>query len=59
MWQAAQFYMTVHATPHDCFIQPIAWNFATSGATNLHVYNNKIIAVSDTDVSVLSFPSEW
>ncbi|KAG6919078.1 hypothetical protein DXG01_009331 [Tephrocybe rancida] len=27
---------------------PIAWNFATSGSTNLHAYNNKIVAVSNS-----------
>ncbi|TBU26834.1 pectin lyase fold/virulence factor [Dichomitus squalens] len=32
--------------------KPIAWNFATSGSKNLHVYNNKIVAVSSTG----SFP---
>ncbi|KAF9528161.1 pectin lyase fold/virulence factor [Crepidotus variabilis] len=28
--------------------KPVAWNFATSGSTNLHAYNNQIVAVSDT-----------
>ncbi|KAJ7511789.1 pectin lyase fold/virulence factor [Mycena galericulata] len=32
--------------------KPIGWNFATSGAVNLHIYNNLIMAVSDTS----SFP---
>ncbi|CAL1694788.1 unnamed protein product [Somion occarium] len=32
--------------------KPIAWNFATSGSSNVHAFNNKIIAVSNTD----SFP---
>ncbi|KAF4611612.1 hypothetical protein D9613_004513 [Agrocybe pediades] len=32
--------------------KPIAWNFATSGANNIHAFNNKIVAVSDTK----SFP---
>jgi len=32
--------------------KPIGWNFATSGSSNLHVYNNQIVAVSDT----ASFP---
>ncbi|KAK0465961.1 pectin lyase fold/virulence factor [Desarmillaria tabescens] len=27
--------------------KPIAWNFATSGSTNLHAFNNIIMAVSD------------
>jgi len=26
---------------------PIAWNFATSGSSNLHAFNNKIVAVSN------------
>ncbi|KAH9854301.1 pectin lyase fold/virulence factor [Lenzites betulinus] len=32
--------------------KPIGWNFATSGSRNLHIFNNKIVAVSDTG----SFP---
>ncbi|OBZ68553.1 putative exopolygalacturonase C [Grifola frondosa] len=32
--------------------KPIGWNFATSGSSNLHVFNNKIVAVSSTG----SFP---
>lgn len=32
--------------------KPIGWNFATSGSTNLHAFNNKIVAVSDNDVSL-------
>ncbi|KAK1227901.1 hypothetical protein PQX77_009091 [Marasmius sp. AFHP31] len=32
--------------------KPVAWSFSTSGSNNLHVYNNRILAVSDTD----SFP---
>ncbi|KAF8167167.1 pectin lyase-like protein [Crassisporium funariophilum] len=32
--------------------KPVGWNFATSGSTNLHAFDNKIVAVSDTD----SFP---
>ncbi|TFK66193.1 pectin lyase-like protein [Pluteus cervinus] len=32
--------------------KPVAWNFATSGSSNLHAYNNKILAISDTS----SFP---
>jgi len=32
--------------------KPIGWNFATSGSTNLHAFNNKIVAVSDSG----SFP---
>ncbi|KAF9473888.1 pectin lyase-like protein [Pholiota conissans] len=37
--------------------KPIGWNFATSGSSNLHAFNNKIVAVSDTD----SFPfnTDW
>ncbi|KAJ7696742.1 pectin lyase fold/virulence factor [Mycena rosella] len=35
--------------------KPVAWNFATSGAVNVHAYNNLILAVSDT--SVTSRPS--
>ncbi|KAK0479680.1 pectin lyase fold/virulence factor [Armillaria novae-zelandiae] len=27
--------------------KPIAWNFATSGSSNLHAFNNTIMAVSD------------
>ncbi|KAF8899390.1 pectin lyase-like protein [Infundibulicybe gibba] len=36
----------------DANQQPVAWNFATSGSSNLHAFNNKIVAVSDTN----SFP---
>lgn len=32
--------------------KPIGWNFATSGSSNLHIFNNKIVAVSDTDVCI-------
>ncbi|KAK7063605.1 pectin lyase-like protein [Favolaschia claudopus] len=32
--------------------KPVAWSFSTSGSNNLHVFNNKILAVSDTS----SFP---
>ncbi|KAK7695256.1 hypothetical protein QCA50_002446 [Cerrena zonata] len=32
--------------------KPIAWSFSTSGSSNVHAFNNKIVAVSDTD----SFP---
>ncbi|KAF9002751.1 pectin lyase-like protein [Cyathus striatus] len=32
--------------------KPVAWNFATSGSSNLHAFNNKIVAISDTG----SFP---
>lgn len=32
--------------------KPIAWNFATSGSSNIHAFNNTIIAVSSTQ----SFP---
>ncbi|KAI0714728.1 pectin lyase fold/virulence factor [Earliella scabrosa] len=32
--------------------KPIAWSFSTSGSKNLHAFNNKILAVSDTG----SFP---
>ncbi|KAI0829019.1 pectin lyase fold/virulence factor [Trametes gibbosa] len=32
--------------------KPIGWNFATSGSKNLHLFNNRIVAVSETD----SFP---
>ncbi|TFK84946.1 glycoside hydrolase family 28 protein [Polyporus arcularius HHB13444] len=32
--------------------KPVAWNFATSGSKNIHAYNNKIVAASDTG----SFP---
>ncbi|PPQ69987.1 hypothetical protein CVT26_013275 [Gymnopilus dilepis] len=32
--------------------KPIGWNFATSGSSNLHIFNNKIVAVSDSG----SFP---
>ncbi|KAG6847707.1 hypothetical protein H0H93_006412, partial [Arthromyces matolae] len=35
--------------------QPIAHNFATSGATNLHVFNNKILAAS-SNPNVSAFP---
>lgn len=38
-------------TPSLTRPQPIGWNFATSGSTNLHAFNNKIVAVSDSDVS--------
>ncbi|TCD67912.1 hypothetical protein EIP91_011846 [Steccherinum ochraceum] len=30
--------------------KPIGWNFATSGSSNLHAFNNKIVAVSSTKV---------
>ncbi|KAJ3574363.1 hypothetical protein NP233_g1817 [Leucocoprinus birnbaumii] len=29
--------------------KPVAWNFATSGSSNLHVFNNRIHAVSNSD----------
>ncbi|KAJ6520551.1 pectin lyase fold/virulence factor [Mycena sanguinolenta] len=32
--------------------KPIGWNFATSGCVNVHVYDNKILAASDSS----SFP---
>ncbi|KAI0800508.1 pectin lyase fold/virulence factor [Fomes fomentarius] len=32
--------------------KPIAWSFSTSGSKNVHVFNNKIVAVSETG----SFP---
>jgi len=32
--------------------KPVAWNFATSGSTNFHAFNNKVVAASDTT----SFP---
>lgn len=32
--------------------KPIGWNFATSGSSNLHAFNNRIVAVSSTK----SFP---
>ncbi|KIM38231.1 glycoside hydrolase family 28 protein [Hebeloma cylindrosporum] len=32
--------------------KPIAWSFSTSGSNNIHAFNNKIVAVSDTK----SFP---
>ncbi|KAG5338204.1 hypothetical protein C0989_007991 [Termitomyces sp. Mn162] len=35
--------------------KPIAWNFATSGSTNLHAFNNKIVAVS-SNPNVSAFP---
>ncbi|KAH9932134.1 pectin lyase fold/virulence factor [Epithele typhae] len=42
-----------HGAIHNMKLwKPIAWNFATSGASNIHVYNNIILAKSDTD----SFP---
>ncbi|KAF7436008.1 hypothetical protein PC9H_002834 [Pleurotus ostreatus] len=28
--------------------KPIAWSFSTSGSTNLHAFNNKIVAVSNS-----------
>ena len=31
-------------------LQPVGWNFATSGSSNLQVVNNKILAVSSTRV---------
>ncbi|KAL0569242.1 hypothetical protein V5O48_012729 [Marasmius crinis-equi] len=33
--------------------KPVAWNFATSGSNNIHAFNNRIVAVSDTNVSYL------
>jgi hypothetical protein len=32
--------------------KPVAWSFSTSGSSNVHAFNNKILAVSDTS----SFP---
>lgn len=32
--------------------KPIAWNFGTSGSSNIRAYNNKILAVSNSQ----SFP---
>ncbi|CAA7265052.1 unnamed protein product [Cyclocybe aegerita] len=29
--------------------KPVAWSFSTRGSSNLHAYNNKILAVSDTN----------
>ncbi|KAL5535292.1 hypothetical protein ACEPAF_3386 [Sanghuangporus sanghuang] len=29
--------------------KPIAWNFATSGSSGIHAFNNKILAISDND----------
>ncbi|KAI5121311.1 hypothetical protein M0805_003778 [Coniferiporia weirii] len=34
--------------------KPIAWNFATSGSSDIHVFNNKILAISDNVTT--SFP---
>ncbi|KAF7307636.1 Glycoside hydrolase family 28 protein [Mycena indigotica] len=34
--------------------KPIAWNFATSGAVNVHAFDNLILASSDTNVMLLS-----
>ena len=31
--------------------QPVAWVFSTSGSSNVHIFNNKIVAVSDSGVS--------
>lgn len=31
--------------------QPVAWNFLTSGSVNFHAFNNRIYALSDSDVS--------
>jgi len=31
--------------------QPVAWNFLTSGSVNFHAFNNRIHALSDSDVS--------
>ncbi|KAF5313038.1 hypothetical protein D9619_002417 [Psilocybe cf. subviscida] len=31
--------------------KPIGWNFGTSGSSNLHAFNNKIVAVSDTNLT--------
>ncbi|KAF9449975.1 glycoside hydrolase family 28 protein [Macrolepiota fuliginosa MF-IS2] len=31
--------------------KPVAWNFATSGSTNLHAFNNQIHALSDNNNS--------
>ncbi|KAG6856118.1 hypothetical protein H0H87_007332 [Tephrocybe sp. NHM501043] len=39
---------------HNCD-QPIAWNFATSGSTNLHAFHNRIIAKSNNP-NVSAFP---
>ena len=34
--------------------QPVGWNYETGGSTNLHIFNNKILSKSDTDVSLLN-----
>ncbi|KDR64991.1 hypothetical protein GALMADRAFT_149097 [Galerina marginata CBS 339.88] len=28
--------------------KPVGWNFTTSGSSNLHAFNNKIVVLSDT-----------
>ncbi|GLB43691.1 putative glycosyl hydrolase 28 family protein [Lyophyllum shimeji] len=35
--------------------KPIAWNFATSGSSNIHAFNNRIVAVSENPDKVKSF----
>ncbi|KAF4604479.1 hypothetical protein EYR40_003253 [Pleurotus pulmonarius] len=37
--------------------KPIAWSFSTSGSTNLHAFNNKIVAVSNSQVCILDHTS--
>ena len=40
-------------------IQPIGWNFATSGANNLHVFNNRIEALSDSTARLSAISFVW
>ncbi|PIL31273.1 hypothetical protein GSI_05971 [Ganoderma sinense ZZ0214-1] len=37
--------------------KPIGWNFATSGSSNVHIFNNRIVAVSDTDLGSIPHQS--
>ncbi|KAF8079271.1 pectin lyase-like protein [Lyophyllum atratum] len=38
--------------------KPVAWNFATSGSTNLHAFNNRIFALSDNLDQAFSFNTD-
>ncbi|TFY70904.1 hypothetical protein EVG20_g2108 [Dentipellis fragilis] len=36
--------------------KPIGWNFATSGSSNVHIFNNQIVARSDSKCVLLGIP---
>ncbi|KAG1717205.1 glycoside hydrolase family 28 protein [Suillus lakei] len=39
--------------------KPVAWNFATTGSNNLHIFNNIILAGSDNTVSLIMLNSRF